>query len=229
VAVSDAVRNSLIELGARAEKVTTVRNGIAWQTLARNQDRRDALRRKLGIGEQTFVFGMLARLRPEKGIDLALSALKLLAARSDKECMLLIAGQGTDRAQLESLAKQLGVDSKVVFLGFVADPREVVSAFDSILFSSRLEGLPLGLLEGMAAGCVPIVTRISGMPEVVSDPTIGWLVEAESPPAIADAMAAASALNPFELEKMRRHVVEHIRTRFDLANSMTRIMEAFRL
>jgi glycosyltransferase involved in cell wall biosynthesis len=95
----------------------------------------------------------------------------------------------------------------------------VLAASDVILFSSRVEGLPLALLEGMAAGCIPIVTRISGMPEAVNDPSVGWVVEPESPEAIAVAMTAVLALDAAALASMKANARKRVQESFDIEKS----------
>ena len=228
VAVSDAVKRGLVHLGASADRITTVRNGVAWRTFVRDPAISAAFRLKHGIASDTFVFGMLARLRHEKGIDIALRAVQRLATLTTRDFCLVVAGQGSDREMLLALASELGVEGRVKFIGF-ATPTEILSGYDSILFASRLEGLPLGLLEGMAAGCIPVVTRISGMPEAVNDPQLGWVVPPESPEELAHAMRAALELDPVALTTMRRHVAETMQARFDLDESHRKIMQALGL
>ena len=102
---------------------------------------------------------------------------------------------------------------------------DCVRAYDVILFSSRVEGLPLGLLQGMAAGCLPIVTRISGMPEAVHSPEVGWVVPPESPDALAGAMSAALTLDPHTFAGMRQRVLRRIQEHFDVDRAYARLIE----
>jgi len=112
---------------------------------------------------------------------------------------------------------------RVTFAGFLSDPKPALWATDCILFSSRLEGLPLGLLEGMAAGCLPVVTRISGMPEVITDPNLGWVVEPEDPEALAAALRQVAALDDAAVAGYRERGVAHIRSHFDLERALERL------
>ncbi len=178
IAVSAKVKDRLVtDIGFPPGKVAVVRNGVPWQRFARDAAAGQSARVRHGIPSDAFVFGMLSRLSAEKGIDTALRAVRLLVDRGpQRPFSLVVAGEGYEAARLAELAAQLEIRPYVRFIGFVREPEAVLSAFDVILFSSRVEGLPLGLLQGMAAGCIPIVTRISGMPEVVSSPEIGWVV-----------------------------------------------------
>jgi glycosyltransferase involved in cell wall biosynthesis len=169
---------------------------------------------------------MLSRLSDEKGIDTALLAFRLLVERHpDLPAQLVIAGEGYAAEKLKNLTTDLGLQDRVTFVGFIAKPEEILSAFDVILFSSRREGLPLGLLQGMAAGCIPIVTRISGMPEAVDSSDVGWVVAPENPEELSGAMAAVLALDRVSVAKMRRAVIRRIQQHFDVADSNRRILE----
>jgi glycosyltransferase involved in cell wall biosynthesis len=228
IAVSDAVKDRLVrDWGYLPSRITVSHNGIDWQRLARNEESGRQVRERYGISPDTFVFGMLARLDPIKGIDIALRALQLLVETGiDKPVTLVIAGDGPQREDLQRLARELSIEPYVKFLGFVRDSNALVSAYDVILFSSRVEGLPLGLIEGMAAGCLPIVTRVSGMPEVVSSPEIGWVVTPENPQDLSEAMREALSLSQLTRTKMRENGLRQIQKNFDQAESHRKIFEA---
>ena len=227
VAVSAAVKDRLItDIGYPARKVKVVRNGVASREYQFNSRHREAVRRQHAIPAEAFVFGMLTRLTHEKGLDIALQAL----ARVDAECpatpfWLIIAGEGNEADGLETLAASLGIEHRVKFIGFVSRPDELLSAYDVILFSSRREGLPLGLLQGMATGCVPIVTNVSGMPEAVDSPSVGWVVPPDDPVAIAGAMIEALALDSDALASKRHIVARRIRDHFDVGEANRRIVD----
>ena len=181
---------------------------------------------KYGIPPDAFVFGMLCRLSHEKGVDNALRALaRLNAKHPDRSFYLVVAGEGSELDMLKALADQLGVQNRVKFVGFVKTPAAMLSAYDVILFSSRVEGLPLGLLQGMAAGCIPIATRISGMPEAVHSPEVGWVVSPDDPAALSDAMNAVLTLDVQKRLEMRQRVIRRVQDSFDLAECNRRIVE----
>jgi glycosyltransferase involved in cell wall biosynthesis len=227
VAVSNLVRDRLVDdFGYARDKVTVVQNGVDWRAFARDATAGTAFRERLGIEPDAFVFGMLTRLAREKGIDVVLQALRMLIEGGVRRPFyVVVAGEGPKAQELLDLARELKVDRWVRFVGFV-DSRSVVSGYDVILFASRREGLPLGLLEGMAAGCLPIVTRISGMPEAVNSPEIGWVVPPDRPEELARAMGEALSLSAAEIAAHRVRVLRRIRDHFDVTESHRRLLAA---
>lgn len=231
VAVSAAVRDRLVnDWGYPKEKISVVRNGVDWIRFARSESGATAMREALGIPTQAFVVAIVGRLAAVKGCDLALRA--FARARGNLAAVdpfLIVAGAGPERHELEGLARELGLEDRVRFLGFVDDTRPVYWASDTLLFASRREGLPIALLEGMAAGCVPIVTRIGGMPEAVDSADIGWVVEPESVTALADALMAAAETDKRRLDEMRCAAQKRIAADFDAARSYAKLMDALGL
>jgi glycosyltransferase involved in cell wall biosynthesis len=227
IAVSDCVRDRLVaEYAHPPAQVTVVRNGVRWAALARDDGLGAAFRERHGIPDGAFVFGMVTRLTSVKGVDLALRALAAVIEGSPaRRVHLVIAGDGPDGEELERIAAALGVRGHVTFTGFVKEPREALCGYDAILFPSRREGLPLALLEAMAAGCIPIVTRISGMPEVVASPAVGRVVPPEDEEALSEAMRSVLALSEGEAARLRRDVTSRVRDEFDLSRCHARILE----
>ena len=98
-------------------------------------------------------------------------------------------GQGPLAKQLEQERDGLGLAERFWFLGYREDPIRVLVAADVFCLSSRFEGLPIALLEAMAAGLPVVATRVGGMPSVVTDGREGRLVPAGDPAALAAALA----------------------------------------
>lgn len=160
-----------------------------------------------------FLWGVSARLRPEKGLDNLLRAFALLRARRT-DAHLVLAGDGSERAMLDALAVELklGPDA-VTFLGFRNDVPQVLSALDGYVLPSREEGLGTAILEALAVGLPVVATRVGGIPESVIHEKTGLLVEPDQPQQLADAM-----LRFMESEELRRTLPEgarhHIETNF---------------
>lgn len=133
----------------------------------------------------------VGRLRIRKGVEVALEAVAALAAEG-RAARLLIAGDGEHRGALEARAAALGLGAeRVRFLGRVSagQVRTLLGQAAALVVPSIYEGMPLVVLEAMAAGVPVVASRVSGIPEVVVDGETGWLVPAEDPPALASALA----------------------------------------
>lgn len=226
IAVSESVKNQLVtQCRCPPSKISVVRNGVNSDAFTRDERQGQSFRRRFNVPDDGFVFGMMARLCAVKGIDIAISAFEhLLRRQPNRSLYLVIAGDGPDLHALRQLAREFGVDHRVCFTGFVDNVADALAAYDVILFSSRREGLPLGLLEGMAAGCIPIVTRVSGMPEVVEDAAAGWVVSPENPEELCDAMEAAVSLDGPVLAKLRANAQRRVKERFDIVRAYDEIM-----
>ena len=144
---------------------------------------RDELRRGLSFSGRTLVFA--GRLGPQKALDVLLRALVDVP-----EVALVVAGDGPERASLERMTVELGLDARVSFLGAV--PRERVlrlfRAADASVLPSAWENFPHTVVEAFAVGCPVIATAVGGVPEVVRDGENGLLVVPRDPAALAVAL-----------------------------------------
>ena len=152
-------------------------------------------RRHEGRGSRLLFVGRLAAV---KGLPVLLEAVAHLA-KDRQDVTLVVAGDGPDRAKLEAQAKRLGIGSRVEFRGYQsqAQVREVLRQTDVFAMASFAEGVPVVLMEAMAAGVPVIATRIAGVPELVEDGVSGFLVPPGEPQTIAE--KAAMLLDNAEL------------------------------
>jgi glycosyltransferase involved in cell wall biosynthesis len=157
----------------------------------------------------------VGRLRIRKGVEVLLAALATLRQRFPG-VRLLVAGDGEHREALEAKAGALGLGTAVAFLGRAdaARVRGLLNGARALVVPSTYEGMPLVVLEAMAAGLPVVGSRVSGIPEVVVDGETGWLVPPEDPAALAAALAAA-LVNPAEASRRgeagRRRAAERFR------------------
>jgi glycosyltransferase involved in cell wall biosynthesis len=199
IAVSAEVAESIRRhLGARVP-VTVVRNGIETDGPAPAPAELAALRAQCGIAGGAPLVGTVAVLRRQKRLDLWLEAARRLRVELPS-CRFLIVGDGPLRGELEAEAGRLGIAEAVVFAGLQSPVAPFLAACDVVMISSEFEGLPLALLEAMAAERAVVATRVGGIPEVVEDGVSGVLVPFGDPAALAAAAAALLA----EPERRRR-------------------------
>jgi glycosyltransferase involved in cell wall biosynthesis len=131
----------------------------------------------------------IGRLAPRKGLD------EILESLAGAPASLVIAGSGPEEARLRRKAAELDLESRVRFAGptWGEEKAHLLSQADVLLLPSHSEGLPYALLEAMAAGVVPVVTRVGAMPDVVDAGTHGVFVPVRDAAAITRALATIDA------------------------------------
>jgi len=149
---------------------------------------RRALSAELRLDSDALLLGMVCRIVEQTGIPYALRACQQIQDRFPT-ANLVIAGDGDLRPQLEALARELGIDANVHWLGWRSDAAKLIGAFDALLMPSLWEGFGLVLLEAMSRRVPVIANRVSAIPEVVVHGETGLLVEARDVDALAAAMA----------------------------------------
>ncbi len=180
IAVSGAVRYDIIHrAGVRDHRVITIYNGIRPVQAATASFEIGEL-----MGDKTFVVGTVARLIPAKGISDLLEAAKRVKEEAPYVCFL-IAGDGPYKEAFIREQRNLGLGDTVFFLGHRDDVPDILSRLDLFLLPSHSEGLPLTILEAMAAGKAVLATRVGGIPEVIVHGENGLLVPPNSPGELA--------------------------------------------
>lgn len=187
-----AVSEDCMAIRKRREKVApgkilVIPNGVSVPDDVSNRPHRDRLRREFGFDDRTFVMGTVGRVVAAKGYEHLLAALRIIRSRNPRVVWLAV-GDGDQRGALEALADRLGLADAVVWAGRRGDVENLLEAMDVWVMSSIREGLPVALLEAMAAG-VPIVgTTVGGIPDAIRDGRDGLLVPAADPEALAGAV-----------------------------------------
>ncbi len=151
------------------------------------------------------LLGIVGRLSSEKGVDVFLRAAQILNDRAFAFDALIV-GEGPERHALESLASELGLGSRVSFLGSRSDVDAVYRAIDLLVIPSRNEGLPNVLLEALAHDRPVVATAVGAIGTVVDSPLVGRLVPKENPVALAEAIMEATTLakDPRAVEARRK-------------------------
>lgn len=167
-------------------RLVTIPNGIDGGLFERPVDRA-RIRASLGVSDSDVVAVLGARLEAQKDIPTLLAAVKLLTERLPA-LHLVIAGDGALREELKALTATLGLTSRVHFVGVRLDMPDILRASDLFVLSSVWEGLPMVILEALAAGCPIVSTAVGGVPSAVVDGETGLLVPPRSPEALAGAM-----------------------------------------
>jgi glycosyltransferase involved in cell wall biosynthesis len=190
ITVCAALKDAIVDLGATAEKITVLRNGVDLE-LFRPEDRAQA---RAACGMQgEFALASVGHLIERKGHHLVIEALPQLP-----DAVLYIAGAGEEETRLRQLADRLGVAGRVRFLGAMpqARLRTLYNAADALVLASSREGWANVLLEAMACGTPVVASNVWGTPEVVASPAAGVLMPTRDAAGIAQAVTALRAQLP---------------------------------
>ena len=161
-------------------------NGIDLQKF-KQKDQKCSIRDEFNLPEEAFLVGFIARMTKQKD-PIGMVRAFHLAIKDHPEMVLLMVGEGELREQLDSEMKRLKLEQNVVCINFRQDVPNILSALDLYCLPSLWEGLPIGLLEAMAAGKAVIATRVDGSKEIIEDAKNGILVNSSSPTELADAI-----------------------------------------
>jgi glycosyltransferase involved in cell wall biosynthesis len=196
IAVSRPLRDALVRAGVPAERVHLVPN--AWMRIVEPLDRA-AARAALGLPAEGFVVGWVGRVSREKGLDVLVEA---LSALGDLQLTVCAIGAGGERPAVEARARQLGVAGRVHWAGLVSEAARYLRAFDVFALCSRTEGIPIALMEAMAADVPVVATRVGGVPTVVGE-AHALLVDPEDPEALANAIRQIREFGPAAAARAR--------------------------
>ncbi|MDZ7291258.1 MAG: glycosyltransferase family 4 protein [candidate division KSB1 bacterium] len=204
VGVSESVREFLIHgRSVPFNKTRVVWNGVNLNNFKTAEpDKVQAFREQFGITPEQKVIGTVTRLRAEKGNRYLIEAAPEVL-REFPEARFIIVGDGPLRDELAALAKQLDLEGKLHFAGFVSEVAVALAAMDIFVMASLMEGFPFALAEAMAAGKAVVVTNVGGMKEMVQHEENGLLVPSANSSALAGALMSLLK-NPGLSQQLRR-------------------------
>lgn len=196
----------------RAERLVVIPNGVDVDRWRPDAAGRNDGRRKLGLGEE-FVWFTAGRLDPVKDYPTLLRAM----IEVPEPGRLVIAGAGPEEGRLRGMAAELGIESRVRFLGFEPDVLTWMQAADAVVLASRWEGLPMTLLEAGACGLAAVATDVAGSREIVADGETGFLAPAGDAVALGTVMKRMMCLDANERLAMGQKARRNIVARYSLA------------
>lgn len=208
IAVSQFVAESVVSSGINSSRVAVVYDGVEIPPLTTLEERRVA-RAGWKITDHDLLIGCVGYLLPEKGQETLLRALPRIRAEFPN-CRVILAGDGSCRMKLQSLARELRIVDAVILAGFVEDVEAVYRALDLFVFPSLAEPLGSSLLTAMAHGLPVLAVASGGVPEIIENGRSGILVD--SPDAAKFAASACQMLNDHDtaarMAKAARETVE---------------------
>ena len=212
IAVSPAAAENLTDAGISSKRITVMMNGVT-PVARKGETECTALREQWAIREDEFVLGILARIEPYKGHMHILEAVKSLTDQGRK-VRLLVAGIGDFEEELKAKTRELGLEDRVVYLGFQTDVAAVLSVLDLQLNASYgTETSSLSILEGLSMGLPAVVSTYGGNPWLIDDGEDGLLFENRNSAHLARCIAQLMD-EPNTLERMKQRAVEIFSQRF---------------
>jgi glycosyltransferase involved in cell wall biosynthesis len=179
VALSQEVKAELLKEGFSSSQIATIPNGVDIDLFKRRQDFRPW---------DPFQFLLIGRRTPQKGIDIALQAVRLLKDQGLTRFKLSLRGRDDPEQNYPSLAQKLGIEDLVDFLPFTDAVLDAYHDAHCLILPSRNEGMSNTLLEAMSLEMPVIASTVSGTSEIVDHEINGILVPLEAPEVLAQAM-----------------------------------------
>lgn len=219
VAVSRALHESTLRDGVRPDRLHLIRN--AWGGLYDPVPRAEA-RRLLDLDPDEPVIGWVGRMIPVKGGDVFLDA---VARLDPPRPTIVMIGHGIEHDALRERAARAGIADRVRIHSNILEAGRLFTAFDTYVLSSRSEGLPIVILEAMAAGTPIVASAIGGIPDALGDAE-AWLVPPGEPQPLADAIAESLRDRAAALSRAAaaRHRLE---TEFSVESWLVRYEEVY--
>jgi teichuronic acid biosynthesis glycosyltransferase TuaC len=177
VAVSKALKDSMVELQVPKNKIDVIPNGVDIKKFYPMP--RDAARQELRLPNRRMILSV-GKLTPNKGFDLLLRSLRILADRFHEEDVnLVIVGEGPYRSQLDRTIASLKLEARVRLVGPVSHEklRQWYSAANVFCLASETEGWPNVILESLACGTPVVASPAGGIPEIICSDRVGLLVK----------------------------------------------------
>lgn len=193
IAVSQAVKNKLIEQEFMPQSdVQIVHNGLDKSQLEFSLQVPN-LRENLNIPSGALLVGTVARLSPEKRIDILIEAAKLLA-RAKNDVYFVVIGSGQQERELQSKIVESKLENIVHLIGFQTGVPALMKQLDLFILTSDTEGFPISLLEALGVGLPCVSTRVGGIPEIL-DETCAVMIDPGNANQLVNAILKLKDLN----------------------------------
>jgi glycosyltransferase involved in cell wall biosynthesis len=190
----EASRRGIIPNGCRTE---LIRSGMDLSTVRAAEGQRRATRESLGLDSEDEMVLAVSNLKPQKDPITLVRAMRILMTKRPR-AVLMIAGDGELRGEVEREIARSELEGRVRLLGWRRDIPELLAASDVVALSSIFEGLPRAAVLAVAARRPFVGTRVNGTPEIIRDGKNGYLVNPGNPNTLAQALAKALVSRPID-------------------------------
>jgi glycosyltransferase involved in cell wall biosynthesis len=218
--VSKSLRREMLRQGVSRDRLVVVPNGVPAL---------DPIDAKSRLHSNKWRLGMIALMRPRKGVEIALEAMQKIKARNLPVTLELIGGFETDEYQQQTLQliDTYGLKETVKWTGFTNDIPGAIDRLDALVLPSLFgEGMPMVVLEAISAAVPVIATRVEGTPEVIRDGIEGFLAEPRDAASLADRVTAMISSRSKWHEMSQAALARH-RSSFSDATMAQRVARAY--
>jgi glycosyltransferase involved in cell wall biosynthesis len=226
IVISEYDKTLLPELFTR-DKLVRIYNGMAVPTFKRADNVRRRLLRRTNteVRDDTILFGVIAELHPNKGLDTFIDAFARI--RDERNPMhAFIIGDGELRGELQQHISDESLERHVTLAGFLKDAWQYLPAFDAFVLPSRKEGVPYVLLEAGTARTPVIASHTGGIPEIIEDGESGFLFDAGDAEELSQYMRKL-AREPGTREMTGRSLHKRVTTTFTLNTMVQRTQQLY--
>lgn len=218
VAVSTTTRDRLVDWGVAPRRIEVVDNGIDFDALVFDPAARAQVRDELGVGSAQTVIGAIGRLDPVKRMDQVIRGVAVRLRHSD--AVLVIAGDGPLRGELQALAASLGVAERVRLLGARGDVTRLLSAMDVLVSASRDETFGMAVVEAVGSGLPVAYAQCPALDELATVPAGAVRLDPADPSVAAEVDAIERALDTLASQGwQRRAVPEDLVVRYGISTT----------
>ncbi len=226
IAVSEEVREYHIKYAnTPADKIQVISNGVDVSRFANPNLNPFAFRAEFGIDSSAPLIGIIGRLEPQKDHENFLKAAALIA-KEIPNARFIIIGAGSLHDDLVKQTEALNLSARVVFAGIREDIPLALAALDLLVISSRWEGLPVTLLEALAARCAVVATNVGGIADVVTSNESALLVPPQNHIALAESCLRVLR-DPQLAEKLSSAGFERVNSAFSMDAMMKKTIALY--
>lgn len=196
IAVSHSLREEMVQRGMSGQKIVTVHNALDLESLYVSDKKKDisetSIRAEYNIPETNFLITLVALLRPRKGVEVLIKAMKKVCTHFPEVSLLIVGNDDISEdpgyaQRLRSTVSDLGMEKNIFFTGFRDNVPEILTESNLMALPSLFgEGLPMVILESMAMGLPVVASKLEGIPEVIDDDVTGFLVNPNDVEALSD-------------------------------------------
>lgn len=224
IVVSSALKDKVLG-GRNSHRVMVLHNAVQIEKPMPTSPSALPARQALQVPNDSQLLACVGRFSPEKGTDVLLNAFRMVQDHQ-RNCHLVLLGDGQEENHLRSLAEELRIADNVHFVGHTNTPGDFVKDADGLVLPSRSEGIPNVVLEAMAMGVPIVATSVGGVPEILEHGRTARLIAPEQPKALAEAIL--DLLNePDSSRAMADAANQHVKQEFSVQVRVSKLASIY--